>query len=639
MKRSTTNFSQKKACSPDAQLQTKIIRMKSNIYLLIVFCIATATLSCKKFLDTDSPSNFTQEYIYANPSEAVKGVYSVYALFNQDAFTSRLSNSFIPNTDVEVGGVGSAPDNSRRDIWSFETTDANGDVRTVWENGYNAINKANIVVEGIELSPRAKDPAMRQLLGEAKALRAMWYYWLVNYWGDIPFKLTPTRGGDNLYLSRTGRDSILSALIQDLIDVEGGMKPAAEVEYGVERINREFVQGLIARLALCRGGYWLYPDMTMRRKDDYREYYEIARTYARKVIYDWGRTLNPSFAAVFDNQSKWIVDSRSDVLYEVAFQTGFGDVGWNIGMAVDAGEHSYGSGSTYKPLTPTYAYSFDTLDTRLAKTVGFYKYDATLTQAPIAITGLGIGNWNRLLMPVPSGPTSAKGTGINWPIMRLSDVMLMYAEAENELNGGPTGEAIEMLKTVRRRAFNSQHWGEKVDTYVAGVATGKEAFFNAIVNERAWELGGECIRHYDLIRWNLFGKKIAETKQKLAEMGENTFNGAGSFDYLPDYLYYRIKADKTIEWYGSIFRKAAAPPPLKNSPNPGDNPNGYTRITWMRGLYNGTTSGPANYILWSWRGYTDNSGNAPVPYILPLHASVVSSSLGTLKNEGYNFKF
>lgn len=615
------------------------MKTKLSIYLLSGLFLLVATTSCKKFLDTDSPSNFTQEYIYANPNEALKGVYGSYALFNQDAFTSRLSNSFIPNTDIEVGGVSATPDNGRRDIWSFEATNANGDLNTVFSNAYNAINRANVAVEGIEQSPKASDPDMKQLLGEAKALRALWYYWLVNYWGDIPFTMVPTRGGDpsKLLLPRTGRDTILSTLIQDLISIEPQMKPAAEVTNGVERINREFVQGLIARIALCRGGYWLYPDMTMRRKDDYREYYQIARNYAHKVVYDWGRSLNPSFAAVFDNESKWVVDSRTDILYEVAFQPGFGDVGWNIGMAVDAGTHQYGTGSTYKPLTPSYAYSFDTLDTRFAQTVAYYKYDATLTQATVGITGIGIANWNRLLIPTPSGPTSAKGTGINWPIMRLSDVMLMLAEAENELNGGPTAEAINMLKTVRQRAFNSANWSEKVDSYVANVASGKEAFFNAIVNERAWELGGECIRHYDLIRWNLFGKKIAETKQKLAAMGENTFNGAGPYDYLPDYLYYRVKADKTIEWYGGIFRKVAIAPPLKDSPNKGDNPNGFTRVTWMRGLYNNTTSGPSDYILRSWRGYKDDTGNAPVPYILPLHMSVISSSMGSLKNEGYNF--
>ena len=79
-------------------------------YIAVIFSLAF--VSCEKFLDTDSPSNFTQEIIYANVSDATKGVSSIYALFNQDAFTSRLSNAFIPNTDIEVGGVGAAPENS-----------------------------------------------------------------------------------------------------------------------------------------------------------------------------------------------------------------------------------------------------------------------------------------------------------------------------------------------------------------------------------------------------------------------------------------------------------------------------------------------------------------------------------------------
>lgn len=611
-------------------------RNKLCIYILGLIVFGSVA-SCQKFLETDTPSNFTQEYIYSNPDEAIKGINAAYALFNQDAFTSRLSNAFIPNTDIEVGGVGAAPDNSRRDIWSYEATDANGDIRTVWNNAYSAINRANLSVEGIEQSAMANDPDMRQLLGEAKALRAIWYYWLINYWGDVPFKLTPTKGGENFYLPRTGRDTILSTLIEDLISIEPDMKPATEVQYGVERINREFVQGLIARLALCRGGYWLYPDMVMRRKDDYRDYYEIANTYAKKVINDYGRQLNPSFADVFDNQSKWTVDSRSDVLYEVAFQPGFGDVGWNIGVAVDAGTHEYGSGSTYMPLNPAYVYSFDPEDTRFEKTVALYKYNNVLDQTPIGVGAIGIGKWNRLLMPSPSGPTSAKGTGINWPIMRLSDVYLMLAETENELNNGPNSAAIEALKVVRRRAFPNSAWASKVDDYVASISTSRESFFNAIVDERAWELGGECIRHYDLIRWNLLGKKIAETRNKLIEIGENTFNGAGPYDHLPDYLYYRLDANNNIEWYGGVFEKVLVPPPLKNSPSVGDNPDGYTRHNWLRTLYNQNESRPADYILRSWRGYTDDTGNAPAPYILPLHSSVVSSSLGTLRNEGYNF--
>ncbi|RZK76661.1 MAG: RagB/SusD family nutrient uptake outer membrane protein, partial [Pedobacter sp.] len=395
------------------------------IKILGILSLALLGNSCKNFLDTESPSNFTQEFVYSTESDALKGVYSVYALFNQDAYTSRLGNSFMGNTDIEVGGVNATIDNGRRDIWSFEATDANGDSRIVWINAYNAINRANIAVEGIQQSAIASNPEMQQLLGEAKALRALWFYWLINHWGDVPFNLEPSRGGDNFYQPKIGRDTILTTLINDLIQIEPNMKPASQVIHGVERVNREFVMGLIARLSLMRGGYWLYPDMVMRRKDDYKDYYQIARDYCHKLMTTYDRPLNPSFAKVFENQSKWIVASNDDVLFEVAFQDGFGDTGWNHGIKVDAGSHPYGSGSNYLSLSPNYYYSFDTLDTRQDATCSLVFYNTTLQQVPSEVTAIAPAKWSRLLTPVPKGPQSAKGTGINWPIMRYSDVLLM----------------------------------------------------------------------------------------------------------------------------------------------------------------------------------------------------------------------
>ncbi len=601
--------------------------------------------SCKKFLETDSPSIFTQEVVFGTVPDATKSVYSIYALFNQDAFTSRLSNTFIGNTDIEIGGVGAAPDNSRRDIWSLEATDANGDIRTVWNNAYTAINRANLCVEGLEQSKIAENPEMKQLLGEAKALRAMWYYWLINYWGDVPFSMKPTRGGDNFYLPRTGRDTILTTLINDLISIEPLMKPASQVSYGVERINREFVMGLISRLALCRGGYWLYPDMTSRRMADYKDYYKIARDYSYKLMTTFDRPLTARFQDIFDNQSRWRVVSNEDVLFEVAFAPGFGDVGWNIGRTVDADpSHPYGSGSSYVGLSPALYYQYDTLDTRL-ESFAIFKYDKQLVQTPLSGTSLSTAKWSRLLMPTPSGSASAKGTGINWPIMRYSDVLLMFAESENELNEGPTAEGKAALRRVRARAFpkDAATVQAKVDDYINTVSVSKERFFDAIVDERAFEFAGECIRRYDLIRWNNYGKKIVEAKNILSQMGENTstINSTGPYANLPGVLYYKNTSDKKVIFYGGTFRKTPETPPIKDVPSKGSNPDGWTAVNWLKALYVKNTppidSRPADYILNSWRGYKDASGQTPVRYILPLHSSTVSSSMGTLKNDGYGY--
>ncbi|MBC7948798.1 MAG: RagB/SusD family nutrient uptake outer membrane protein [Chitinophagaceae bacterium] len=603
---------------------------------IAIFSLAAASLiavSCKKILDPDTPSSFTQEYIFSNESDASKAVSSIYALFNQDAFTSRVSNNFTGNTDIEGGGVSGSPDNSRRDIWSFECTPANGDLLTVWNNAYNAINRANECIEGIDASVIAGNRMMKQLKGEALTLRAIWYYLLMNHWGDVPFKTTPTKAGDEFYLPRTGRDTILTHLINDLKTAETDMLWASDLDFGIERINREYVIGMISRLALMRGGYWLYPDMTMQRKADYLEYYTIANTYAKKLVEIKPRELG-DYGTVFMNENKYVKPANGDVLYEVAFHPGFGDVAWCNGVRVDGGTHPFGSGSNYLSFPISYYHSFDTLDMRLPVTCVIIYYDNTLKQVPTGTGAIAPGKWDRRLVPTALGAASAKGTGINWPMMRYADVLLMLAESENELNG-PNEVAKDALRKVRRRAFASSLWADKVEGYLAVAAAGKTQFFNAIVDERAWEFGGECLRKYDLERWNLMGKKVAETRNTLTQMGIDGVAGTGTYAHLPDYMYYKVNPDNTITWLNK-YRRVAVAPPVVNVPNPGDNPTGYLRVSWTRSMYNTTTSGPADYILRQWRGYPDNTGTTPLRYILPIHNSVVSSSLGVLQQQyGY----
>src|SRR5688572_22805040 len=107
--------------------------MKRNIYLFAAV-VSLFPVSCKKILQPETPSSFNQEYIFSTEADAKKAVNSVYALFNGDAFTSRVSNNYAGNTDIEAGGVAAAPDGSRRDIWSFEATSANNETLVVWNN-------------------------------------------------------------------------------------------------------------------------------------------------------------------------------------------------------------------------------------------------------------------------------------------------------------------------------------------------------------------------------------------------------------------------------------------------------------------------------------------------------------------------
>jgi hypothetical protein len=137
----------------------------------------------------------------------------------------------------------------------------------------------------------------------------------------------------------------------------------------------------------------------------------------------------------------------------------------------------------------------------------------------------------------------------------------MFAEADNEINNGPTADAKAAFEKVRLRAFggNASLIGTTPSDYAG--------FFIAIVKERALELGAEGIRKYDLIRWNLMTTRIAETKAILAAMSARQ----APYDVLPDYMYY-LNNSPTLTWASSFYK----PNTIGSTA-----PAGYTRVNWV----------------------------------------------------------
>ncbi|WP_206081910.1 RagB/SusD family nutrient uptake outer membrane protein [Maribellus sediminis] len=610
----------------------KEMKIKHLLYALVVFFSVTA---CQDFLEPESLSTFDSKYIFSNAEDARKAVNAMYVHFSHDGFRSRLSNNMTGNTDIEHAGGTS--DGARYQIWRLDAQENNGDLGYVWDIGYKAIRDANIAIEGILASDalNSEDVTlsknMYHLLGEAYTMRAYWYSMLIYYFGDVPFSTNAPSVDVEFNLPKEDRNVILSTVIQDMIDIEEKMMWADELQFGIEQINREYTLGMIARLALQRGGYYLTPELTMERESDYLDYYTIARDYTKKLMTLKDRDLPSDFRQIFMNQCKFISPSNDDILFEVPFAVGEGDVGWNIGIRVDAGSHPYGSGSNYMAMPPTYYYSFDQEDKRLPVTCGLYMINGDFVQELISTSSMNIsqGKWSRAYLDNPPGPSTNKGTGINWPMLRYADVLLMFAEAENELNG-PTAAAQEAFKRVRQRAFDEAAWDTKVDQYIAGISGSKEAFFNAIVDERAWEFGGEMIRKYELIRWNLYSEKVTETVEGCKKMADDAVAGTGT---LPDYVYTKLdeKGDLVIL---NTHEKVVS--------NPDEDV--WERQSWLISLSSETTAdGYAEWISRDWDNYI-NPGNIGVPdgivrYIFPIPVLGIDNSKGLLKNDGYNFGF
>src|ERR1035437_8024958 len=142
------------------------MKMKKYYSILIItITVVMLISSCKKFLAPDSMSTFTESYVFSSVGDAKKMVLGVYALFAQDLYTSRMSSVFMQNTDIEASARGVAPDGSRRDVWALQggLLVSFGDINTMWQHNYLAIDRANQCIEGIQKSGLANNQDMKML--------------------------------------------------------------------------------------------------------------------------------------------------------------------------------------------------------------------------------------------------------------------------------------------------------------------------------------------------------------------------------------------------------------------------------------------------------------------------------------------
>jgi hypothetical protein len=126
--------------------------------------------------------------------------------------------------------------------------------------------------------------------------------------------------------------------------------------------------------------------------------------------------------------------------------------------------------------------------------------------------GMGVGKY-RINWKSERGATDSK-RDINWPLLRYSDVLLMYAEALNELNNGATTEAVNAVKTVRKRAFKND------ESKIGTIPTSYDAFKDFIIEERKLELSNEGLRKSDLARWGILVDHLTAEKAKLVQLAK-----------------------------------------------------------------------------------------------------------------------
>ena len=544
-----------------------------NIFTKIAFIIVVffAISSCKDYLEVQPKSQISVEDAFSNLPNATNAVIGVYDELSGDNGYGIRINMYYPYDSDEIIVSGNL-DNGRRGIGRYQLLLTNAELRNPFLQLYRGVEKANLCIDQIPVMPQytngteAEKKELRRLHGEVLTLRAQFLFELIRNWGDVPAPMVPAYKQTDLFIPQADRDVTYVKILDDLKIASDLVGWRSEIPVRNERLTKGAVKALRAKIALFRGGYSLRSSGKMERNADYQTYYKIARDECADLLAKrTEHTLNPIFEDVW---KKYLSSFTYDPAGEIIFEVGAGGsnassdsrmANYN-GPSVNAASR-YGSGGGGLVALPNYFYAFDSTDTRRDVTVTFYSIAATNIKAPRRLGELTDGkfrkDWRNPLLP-----GTALNPGYNWPMIRFSDVLLMFAEAENELNGPTTG-AISAFEEVRKRAYY------KNETKIGKTPTDKTGFFDAITNERYLEFGSEGIRKFDLIRWNLLNQKIEETRTKI----QNIRDAKGDFANVPKYLFWKNNGEE-IQFLNSFYK----PTSLTVAPT------GWTRLDWGQHL-------------------------------------------------------
>ena len=546
--------------------------MKIKHFLLTGVAVLIS-VSCNDYLEVDAPSAYTEEFVFSQKTEVNRALNGVYAqaLVNDlygDAYFSR----FTLNSDVDMA-ISSDNSHSHTTYSRFDCDDQGSHIYKFWTAAYNLIEYANKFITSAEASPiyDTSDSEFMQWIGEAKCLRAMAYHDLVVMFGDVPFTFEPasTKGTD-FVIPIAERETIQKTIIEDLQKIAPYMSSTSSTT--VERCSKEFAHALIARIALTAGGYSLRPNKsdaksygTMERPSDYQSYYQIAMAYADSVISAGTHKLANSYQDVFVNECNYQVVNNDDPIFEIPFaRESTGNIGYIQGPYYNAYEGAtvgvWGACSGNSRVNAFYRFLFRNNDKRREFVNGLWYYsyytnsDGNLADSVYIRNDYTVHNnkWSKLWTSEGSalGSITTGATGINYPYMRYTDVLLMYAEAANELNGGPTDKAVNCLTQVHSRAFDD---GDP--EFIAKAKTSKDDFQKAVLDERKWEFAGENSRWRDLVRTNNYGEELVYSFLRYYSAGMQNVGGmtgyedainehdgydtsAGYIDNLPERIYY-----------------------------------------------------------------------------------------------------
>lgn len=491
----------------------------------LIIGLLAITSSCSEALDLEPETTWAAENFYKNKSDinvALAGIYSTLRICDP----MLLMDSGTDEGYAFKGWVEDVPTNV------YTHNESSEEISNTWRILYIGINNVNNFIKYTDPTNFSEED-YNKYVGEVRFLRAFFYYQLTIWWNEVPLRLEPTADQESNHKAPASLEEIYMQIIEDLTFASENLPSAFDGNYVAGHANSMAAHALLAKTYLKAAGYPLQASEINGKNP-----YQAAKDHCEIIMTTSNHSLNASYKELFLNYIQNRYD-LNETLFEIIMANG-SDLGVGI-----AGKLGYTNGLLYKPEprigkpyadpeiqpSPILNYLYEEGDTRRSWNIPGITGNANNGKVnelsgPLA-WGYCIGKFRRwepiypddipagnltdtpiVVLETPS-PLSATSTGINLPVIRFADVLLLFAEASNELSG-PTTEAVAAVDLIRNRAGL-----ENLSVLKPEAIASKESFFLEIVDERLRELCFEGNRKTDLVRWNLLQNKIHELEESI----------------------------------------------------------------------------------------------------------------------------
>ncbi len=638
--------------------------MKHIAFKSIFAATCLVLVGCSDFLQVETESGMDESVIFSKVETTEGQIASIYHTMGEtNSYRNNLTNNMGVNTDIELqtgsADEGVATQDNRRSLAVYMQTAGlqdnwsatNG--RDPFSQLYSAIERCNNAIVGIKTYGDPQPGThMGALYAEALTLRAFFYFDLIKYWGDVPARFTPLQM-ETAWIPKSDRVVIYNQILDDLaVADEYGAWPGEYSYTTVERANRVFTKALRARVAMSAAGKalvrinrdfenpytvggdpgeinWVFPDETRRE-----ELWTIVKDECEELLasgYCNFPTERGSFEQFWRDIMSDVISVGRESIFEIGFRTGRGRVAHTFGAYHDdVDKYVSKKVSPYFMASPIYYYRFQEGDDRRDVTVlptKYVKSDKKLQgsadgfQTLSSIHKMYFGKFRaeyRDINAVGKLTNSENDEGVNFPVMRAADVVLMAAEANCML--GNQGLALQYVQMIRRRAFGGDGAMDKIPHNT----TSQAGMLKVIKDERMFEFAEELIHKQDLIRWGELKQAMDIAKEETAELRECI----GDFSVLmdagePRTVYYRLRPDmETLEYhnidpYEETFTPAAGE-------------------EWQEAKWTNGESGDVLYLSDEWINKVYYQGDPDKRQLLPIVSVLVAGSQNTLVNDyGY----